>query len=153
MHPLPKAVHLLLAAAFGLLAGALPCTPALAADQKGAPVVPLVDLGSRTYHGLEGGLYPGGTNDMPAIHAARGRERAARIQPLYAQGCADPAGKIVLMSVGMSNTSQAFCNPPRWDPLVCRGDRQFMSRAARDPPGAPAPAGDHERRARPACGR
>jgi hypothetical protein len=46
---------------------------------------------------------------MPADHAAAGLARAARVQPLDRDGHPSPNGKIVFLSVGMSNTTQEFC--------------------------------------------
>lgn len=69
---------------------------------------PLPELGREKYQGFEGGLYPGGTNQRPAEHEAAGVKLAGQIGPLDAEGRPDPNGKIVLLSIGMSNTSQAF---------------------------------------------
>lgn len=74
--------------------------------------VPLTDLGAGTYLGFEGGLYPGGANAPPADHAAEGARRSARIEPLDRSGAPAPEGRIVLLSVGMSNTTQEFCSGP-----------------------------------------
>ena len=68
---------------------------------------PLDELGTGEYHGFQGGFYPGGANERPAEHEAAGRKLAAEIKPLDAQGKPDADGKIVLLTVGMSNTSQA----------------------------------------------
>lgn len=73
--------------------------------------VPLTDLGTGTYLGFAGGLYPAGTNDVPPAHAARGATAAGLIRPLNAAGQPDEAGKYVLLSIGMSNTTQEFCAP------------------------------------------
>ncbi len=70
---------------------------------------PLIDMGDELYLGFQGGLYPDGSNDVPFEHAEAGLAKAAMIQPLDLQGNPDPQGKIVLLSVGMSNTSQEFC--------------------------------------------
>jgi hypothetical protein len=79
--------------------------------------VPINDLGAGLYLGqYQGGLYPGGANDMPAAHAAEGLARAASIVPLDAQGKPNPGGRYVLMSVGMSNTTQEFCSQPASEP-------------------------------------
>jgi hypothetical protein len=71
-------------------------------------LVALPDLGAGKYHGFEGGLYAGGKNQRPAAHEQVGISRARQIQPLSADGQPGAAGKIVLLSIGMSNTVQAF---------------------------------------------
>lgn len=75
----------------------------------------LTDLGPDEYVRLEsgptgfaGGLYPGGSNARPPAHDAAGQAIARQIVPLNGQGRPDPAGKIVMISVGMSNTSSEF---------------------------------------------
>jgi hypothetical protein len=81
--------------------------PALKVDMTG--VKPLCDMvPGETYRGFEGGLYPGGSRQRPPAHEADGLARAARIEPLGRDGRPDPEGKIVVMSVGMSNAIQAF---------------------------------------------
>lgn len=125
-------IGLLLSTACATAAGCTSNPPT--SSETGADTIPvaLPDLGVRTYLGLEGGLYPGGSNVMPVAHATRGRERASQIRPLDVEGSASPSGKVVLLSVGMSNTSQEFCNPPAENPLICRGEQPFMPRAERD---------------------
>lgn len=71
--------------------------------------IPLSSLGTRTYLGFSGGLYPGGSNEPPTDHAAAGRSAAAAITALDAAGLPSPSGKYVLLSIGMSNTTQEFC--------------------------------------------
>lgn len=68
---------------------------------------PLNELGREKYQGFEGGFYPEGRNERPKDHEAAGLKLAKQVQPLNAQGKPDPNGKIVLLSVGMSNTSQS----------------------------------------------
>jgi hypothetical protein len=68
---------------------------------------PLTEMGDQKYQGYEGGLYPGGRNERPAAHEKAGLELARKVQPLDAKGKPAADGKIVLLSVGMSNTSQA----------------------------------------------
>ena len=72
--------------------------------------VPLPDMGSRTYQGFTGGLYANGGNTMPSAHAAAGAARARNVVPRDANGNPNAAGKIVLMSIGMSNTTQEWCD-------------------------------------------
>ena len=69
---------------------------------------PLPDLGTGKYHGFMGGLYPEGKNQRPSVHEAAGLARAKKIVPLDAKGKPSPDGKIVLISVGMSNTTNVF---------------------------------------------
>ncbi len=71
---------------------------------------PLNDLWSEYYHGYVGGLYPNGVNNPPPSHLAAGTEIATKeIRPLNASGDYDPVnGRIVMISVGMSNTTQEF---------------------------------------------
>ena len=71
-------------------------------------LVPLTELGRRTYHGFAGGLYPGGKNAPPPDHEAAGMALARQVQPLKAEGRPSQEGKIVLLSVGMSNATQEF---------------------------------------------
>lgn len=72
--------------------------------------VPLDDLGSGTYLGRQGGLYPGGSNTRPAAHDQAGVALATnQVVPRDASGQPDPvSGKVVLLSIGMSNTTQEF---------------------------------------------
>jgi hypothetical protein len=67
----------------------------------------LPDLGPGEYQGFQGGFYPGGKNERPPKHEAAGLRLAMEIRPLDATGKPDPNGKIVLLSIGMSNTQQA----------------------------------------------
>jgi hypothetical protein len=77
---------------------------------------PLNDLGADEYirmdgasTGFLGGLYPGGFNVRPPDHEDAGVIIASQIVPLDELGHSDPAdGKIVLISVGMSNTRMEF---------------------------------------------
>ena len=69
--------------------------------------VPLTDFGSATYRGFQGGLYPNGSNQRPASHNSAGLVIAQSVRPLAGPGTVDETnGKIVWMSVGMSNTTQ-----------------------------------------------
>ena len=71
-------------------------------------LVPLVDLGKKTYKGQEGGLYPGGANVPPDDHRRACLKLAQQIAPLDGEGSPAEDGKIVLLSIGMSNTTQEF---------------------------------------------
>ena len=81
---------------------------------------PLNDLGTGEYlritrdfssyqpTGFFGGLYPGGSNVRPAAHESAGVALARQIVPLNAAGDPDANGRIVLISVGMSNVAMEF---------------------------------------------
>jgi hypothetical protein len=83
--------------------------PALASDCSRTSVGhdALPDLVSSTYKGEPGGLYVG-TNEPPAAYAEAGRRAGAQVVPLDAQGKPSASGKVVLLSIGMSNTTQEF---------------------------------------------
>lgn len=72
-----------------------------------ADLRPLTELGTAKYHGFEGGLYPQGKNTRPQAHEDAGLKLAAQVQPLDREGRPSADGKFVLLSVGMSNTSQS----------------------------------------------
>lgn len=91
---------------------------------------PLSDLGSQTYRGFSGGLYENGANNPPADHSAAGLAAAANIRPLDAGGLPSPQGKIVMISVGMSNTTQEFCAQNSLGPC---NPWTFSGQAAVDP--------------------
>jgi hypothetical protein len=71
-------------------------------------VKPLTELGNEKYKGETGGLYGNGTNDPPAQQQKAAQQAIAQIQPLDTQGKPSPTGKIGLVSIGMSNTTQEF---------------------------------------------
>ncbi|MEY4941373.1 MAG: hypothetical protein RIQ93_3108 [Verrucomicrobiota bacterium] len=84
-------------------------------------LIPLSDLGPGVYHHESGGLYPGGGNTPPPLHAKAGLELARCVVPLDQEGRPDPRGKIVLLTCGMSNTtqeSQAFIRLAAADPSL-----------------------------------
>jgi len=71
--------------------------------------VPLPDLGPGQYGGRQGGLYPGGTNNPPPAHAQAAFDIANALRPLDANGNTDNTnGRVVVLSIGMSNTNQEF---------------------------------------------
>jgi hypothetical protein len=65
-------------------------------------------LGKDKYQGYEGGLYPDGRNERPKEHEAAGIALAKSVRPLGADGKPAAGGKVVLLSVGMSNATQEF---------------------------------------------
>jgi hypothetical protein len=92
--------------------------------------VPLTDLLARTYYGYAGGLYPGGLNQAPADHDSAARASRNKIQPLDVNGDESPFGKFVLISIGMSNTTQEWCSQSSGPPCA---PWTFMGKAATDP--------------------
>jgi hypothetical protein len=98
--------------------GLLVAVPALGQDKRPpqAPpptpktgCVPLNEMGAKeSYKGEDGGLYGEGRNDPPASHTAAAKAEAEKIQPIDADGKPAPSGKVVLLSMGMSNTTQEF---------------------------------------------
>ncbi len=54
------------------------------------------------------GLYPDGSNNRPPAHAAAGMAAVGQITPRDAAGAPDPNGKVVLLSIGVSNTMIEF---------------------------------------------
>lgn len=118
-------VSSVLVAGFSAVATAADCS------QTSVGITPLNDLGTGLYLGLyQGGLYPGGSNVMPPAHHAAGLNRAAQIRPLDAAGNPDPTGHYVLLSIGMSNTTQEFCGTS--DGQNCP-NYSFVGQALADP--------------------
>jgi hypothetical protein len=99
-------------------------------------LVPLTDMGKRRYRGHRGGLYPGGVNRPPLKYLRKGLTAAKRVRPIN--------GKIVLLSLGMSNASDEFAafkrsadrDPQKNSNLVVVDGAQdgFDSRRARSQP-------------------
>ena len=85
-----------------------------AAGQVPAPkdstgLVPLTQMkGGEKYKGFEGGLYGGGRNEPPEAQAKAAAAAAAQIAPLDANGKPSADGRVVLLALGMSNTTQEF---------------------------------------------
>ena len=71
--------------------------------------VPLCDMTEKDrYKGEDGGLYGGGKNEPPPALAELAKAEAAKIKPLDAEGKPSDGGRVVLLSIGMSNTTQEF---------------------------------------------
>ena len=94
-----------------------------------AAKIPLTDMGTQTYLGFSGGLYLSGDNQVPADHDREGMARAAAVVPLDPNGNPSPSGKIVLISVGMSNVTQEWCSASSTPPCA---PQSFMPKAAAD---------------------
>src|SRR5205823_14116548 len=112
--------------ALALAAGPLSAQEGRVSRVDTAQLKPLAELGAGEYHGFPGGLYPGGKNERPAAHEEAGRRLAAQVRPLDAEGRPDPDGKIVLLSIGMSNTNQVSQGFQR----LFAGDRGHNPRVA-----------------------
>ncbi len=70
---------------------------------------PLTEMTAEDRHqGQDGGLYGEGRNTPPKEHQAAAEAALAKIQPLDAQGKPSVDGKIVLVSISMSNATQEF---------------------------------------------
>jgi hypothetical protein len=89
-----------------VMAVALPLAPS---SWTGASVgfIPLNDLIGGRYQAYRGGLYPAG-NERPSAHEIAGLAQAAAVVPRNASGMPDRDGRIVMLSIGMSNTHAEF---------------------------------------------
>src|SRR5215204_915676 len=105
--------------------------PAACAGRMDTARVPLSDLRTGCYLGFQGGLYPNGSDSMPLAHRAAGLAAAARIRPLDAEGRPSASGRIALLSIGMSNTTQEFCSDGGL-PGSCQ-TTSFVAQAMADP--------------------
>src|SRR6478752_10504628 len=99
---------LIVAAAFAAVSASLSVTQAPAKQTRpdaqcsltSTGLIPLTDMGNKRYRGYRGGLYPGGVNRPPAKYLKKGMTSARQVRPIN--------GKIVLLSIGMSNASAEF---------------------------------------------
>src|SRR5215472_12164651 len=83
------------------------------------------------YKGQAVSLYPN-SNQRPITHEALGLQQAAQIVPRDTAGNPDPNGRIVLLSIGLSNTTQEFSasmqlamRDPKRNPSVLLVDGAF----------------------------
>jgi hypothetical protein len=78
-------------------------------NREKAGLTPLTELTAEDrYQGQEGGLYGGGQNAPPAEHRKAAEAELAKIQPLDPDGQPSKNGKIVFVSISMSNATQEF---------------------------------------------
>jgi hypothetical protein len=68
---------------------------------------PLIDLRG-TYQGQSGGLYGGGANSPPATQASAAAGAVAQLRPLNASGQPGGGGRIVLLAIGQSTSTEIF---------------------------------------------
>ena len=85
-----------------------PGSPSADCTRTSVGLTPMLDAGSLMYRGFEASLYPGGRSTPPPDYHLLGAQRAANVRPLNTQGQPDPNGRIVLLSIGMSNTTQEY---------------------------------------------
>jgi len=91
---------------FGLAAT---CALSQNCSQTTVGLTPLTESGAGVYKNYSGGLYPQGSNLAPPAHLAAGLAFATQIMPRNSSGAVDSInGKIVLLSIGMSNATQEF---------------------------------------------
>ena len=81
------------------------------AQRSTSGLIPLTEMSADDrYKGEDGGLYGKGQNIPPAAHLRGALDAAKKITPLGQDGKPSTQGKIVLLSIGMSNTSMEFTN-------------------------------------------
>jgi hypothetical protein len=80
-----------------------------AKERNSVGLKPLTEMtADEKYKGEDGGLYGGGKNEPPEAHRKAALADSARIAPLDEDGKPSKDGKIVLMSLGMSNTAAVW---------------------------------------------
>lgn len=82
-----------------------------AGPQRKAPehIAPLTDMSaSDKYEGEDGGLYGDGSNQPPEALRKSAEAALAQIKPLDAEGKASADGRIVFVSISMSNATMEF---------------------------------------------
>ncbi len=92
----------------GLTASTGGSTSAANCANTSVAFTPLTDLKTGKYQSFQGGLYPGGKNSPSKAYLKKGLAYAKLVKPRNASGKAVAGGKVVLLSVGMSNTTQEF---------------------------------------------
>ena len=102
-------------------------TPSPTPPLQPTSAAPLIDMGTSTYEGFAGGLYENSQNIVPADHQTAGLQKANSVQPLDINGISNSSGKIVLLSIGMSNTFMEWCSGP---PCVANS---FMGQSSVNP--------------------
>jgi hypothetical protein len=83
------------------------------------------------YNGQQGGLYPNDTDTRPASLESAAESIASKIVPLDGNGNANPSsGKIVLLSIGMSNAADEWDGGPTAFEPVANADPSKNPRLA-----------------------
>ncbi len=79
------------------------------APRSSTGLIPLDQMtGQDKYKGQDGGLYGGGRNQPPALHLQAAMAQSSKIVPLDAEGKPSSKGKIVMVGMGMSNTTMEY---------------------------------------------
>src|SRR4030095_4613241 len=110
-QPMSRSVSARLAAAAGYLCALASMPQAFASDctQTSVGKTPINDLGAGLYlNQYSGGLYPDSSNTIPPAHASAGLTKAQAIVPRSVNGQPSPDGCYILLSIGMSNTTQEY---------------------------------------------
>jgi hypothetical protein len=93
----------------GAVAGSLRSDEPKPQEKPSTGLKPLTEMTAPDkYKGEDGGLYGGGKNEPPKEHQAAADVALKKITPLDAQGKPAKDGKIVFISLGMSNTFGEF---------------------------------------------
>lgn len=92
------------------LQGVNASSPLTVSSSPNTSMIPLMDMTNPAvnYLSFAGGLYENSSDSIPTDHAAAGQTVAAAIQPLDAAGNPSASGKVVLVSIGMSNAADEF---------------------------------------------
>lgn len=87
----------------------LSCAVGAAQQRDKTGMKPLTEMtAADRYKGEDGGLYGGGRNGPPDGHRLAAEAESARIQPLNSDGQPARDGRIVFISISMSNATQEF---------------------------------------------
>jgi len=107
------------------------CEPEATPPPGKSGMFPLDELVGGDYMGFAGGLYPN-SNVPPCAHRAAAIAATHAIEPRAADGTPSPDGKIVLISIGLSNTTQEFCTQQTWIMGSPCAPYSFIGQAAAD---------------------
>lgn len=92
-----------------LLLAAAPLSAQEQAPKSSTGLKPLSEMTAEDrYKGEDGGLYGQGKNEPPEAHRKAAEAALARVQPLDAEGRPAKDGRIVFVSISMSNATQEF---------------------------------------------
>ncbi|MFO1040637.1 MAG: hypothetical protein U0941_02575 [Planctomycetaceae bacterium] len=84
-------------------------TGAAPSPREKTGLIPLTEMNANDrYQGEDGGLYGGGRNSPPESHETAAMAELSRIRPLDTNGKPADDGRIVFVSISMSNATQEF---------------------------------------------